>query len=110
MLETIYDPTYPEERCGLELSDGSLIEIENVAEDKANSYDMNPVAVVPFLDAGVVAGTWHTHPAGDPNLSGEDRSGFLNYPHMVHSIVGLRNGVVTVTRWKVQDGLVISCS
>ena len=107
MLETFLLPSDTEERCGLILKDGSIVEIENVAEDKVNSYRMNPVGVLPFVDD--LAGTWHTHPEGDPNLSGEDYSGFLAWPELEHSIIGHRNGQVVVTRYRVQDGLVVQC-
>jgi proteasome lid subunit RPN8/RPN11 len=109
MLETLYNPSDTDERCGLILTDGSIVEIENIAEDKTDSYDMSPEAVLPFLDAGTIAGTWHTHPGGDPNLSGADYSGFLGYPELEHNIVGIRDGKITVTRWRVQDGLVVAC-
>lgn len=109
MLETLYDPDNLSERCGIVLTDGSIVEIENVAEDPTDGYDMHPEAVLPFLDKGLIAETWHTHPRGDPNLSGEDYSGFLAYPDLVHNIVGIRDGKVTVTRWRVQDGLVVAC-
>jgi proteasome lid subunit RPN8/RPN11 len=109
MLETHYRPSDTDERCGLILDDGSTIEIENVAEDKTDSYDMNPEEVLPHLEAGRVRGTWHTHPGSDPNLSGDDYLGFLGYPDLEHSIIGIRDGEVTVTRWRVQDGLVVAC-
>lgn len=109
MLETLYDHNEPNERCGLVLKDGTIVEIENIAEEKTDGYEMNPVAVLPFLEADLIAETWHTHPKGDPNLSGEDHDGFLAYPDLVHSIIGWRHGAVTVTRWRVQDGLVIAC-
>jgi len=108
-LETLYRHEDEEERCGLILKDGSIVEIENVAEEKNNSYDMNPVAVLPFLEADLIAGTWHTHPRGDPNLSGEDYLGFLAYPDLEHSIIGHRSGQVFVQRYRVEKGLVIAC-
>lgn len=109
MLETFYNPKDTEERCGLVLKDGTLIEIENVAEEKTDGYDMNPLAVLPFLEKDLIAETWHTHPGGDPNLSGEDYSGFLAYPELVHNIIGVRAGKVTITRWRIEHGLVIAC-
>ena len=109
MLETLYNHEDLSERCGLVLTDGTIVEIENIAEDKTNSYLMNPEAVLPFLKDELIAETWHTHPKGDPNLSGEDQQGFLDYPDLVHSIIGWRNGAVTVTRWQIEEGLVVGC-
>jgi len=109
VLETLYKPDDTEERCGLILKDGSIVEIENIAEEKTDGYDMNPAAVLPFLEADLIAGTWHTHPGGDPNLSGEDYAGFLAYPDLEHSIIGWRDGQVTVARYKIENGLVIAC-
>jgi proteasome lid subunit RPN8/RPN11 len=109
VLETILQPDDTEERCGLILNDDSLVEIENTADDKTGSYHMRAEAVLPFLAAGMVKGTWHTHPNSDPTLSGEDYSGFLDWPGLVHSIVGRRDGAVVVTTYKVEDGLVIAC-
>lgn len=107
MLETTLKPNDTEERCGLILSDGSIIEIDNVADDKTNSYRMDPVQVLPYLDDTV--GTWHTHPDTDPNLSGDDYLGFLSWPKLRHSIVGRRDGKVVVQTYKIEDGLVIAC-
>jgi proteasome lid subunit RPN8/RPN11 len=109
MLETFLRPGETNERCGLILKDGTIIEVENVAADKTLGYQMSPLSVLPFVEEGLVAGTWHTHPDTDPNLSGEDYSGFLGWPDLEHSIVGWRNGKATVLRYRVEDGLVIAC-
>jgi len=109
VLETLLQPGDTDERCGLVLTDGSIVEIENVAEDKTNSYKMRPSGVVPFLDKGLIAGTWHTHPDTDPNLSGEDYSGFLSWPDFEHSIIGRVDGQVVVQNYRVEKGLVVAC-
>lgn len=98
-----------EERCGLELRNGTLIEIANVAEDPIAGYLMEPEAVMALLQSGEVIGTWHTHPGADPNLSGDDYKGFLMWPDLEHSIIGVRKGVTTVVRYRVEDGLVFTC-
>ena len=107
MLETLLQPNDIDERCGFVLDDGSIVEIANVSETPAASFKMDPVQVLEHLDR--VKETWHTHPDTDPNLSGEDHSGFLAWPDMVHSIIGRRGGEVVVTRWRVEEGLVIGC-
>lgn len=109
MLETLLQPGDTDERCGVVLKDGSVVEIENVADDKTNSYRMRPDTVLGFMQADLIAGTWHTHPGADPNLSGEDRKGFLAWPDLEHSIIGVRDGAVFVQRFRVDKGLVIAC-
>jgi len=107
MLETMLEQGQVEERCGLILKDGTVVEITNIAEDTRIGYRMDPSEVLPYVEE--LAGTWHTHPDTDPNLSGEDYSGFLMWPDLMHSIVGFRNGKVVVTRYRVEDGTVIAC-
>lgn len=107
MLETLLRPHDTEERCGVVLKDGSVVEVKNIAEDPTNSYRMDTAEVLPLLED--VVGTWHTHPDSDPNLSGEDYMGFLSWPNLEHSIIGRRNGQVVVLRYRVENGLVISC-
>lgn len=109
MLETLYNPDDTEERCGLVLVDGTLVEVENIAEDKANSYVMNPSAVLPFLIAGAITGTWHTHVNDDPNLSGEDHEGFRAWPDLDHFIIGLRAGHPCVVKYRFDRGVLVVC-
>ena len=107
MLETLLQPNDVDERCGLILKDGTIVEIENVAAVPDKSYKMNPVEVIKHADN--IAATWHTHPDSDPNLSGADYTGFLGWPGLEHFIIGRRNGKVTVTKWIVENGLVLAC-
>lgn len=109
MLETLYKPEDTDERCGIVLKSGEVIEVANLAEDKTDSYIMDPTAIAPLLAADEVAGTWHTHPGGSPNLSGEDYSGFLDYPDLEHTIIGVRDGTVVAQRYIIKDGLVVAC-
>jgi len=107
MLETLLQPGDQDERCGFILKDDTVVEITNVAKDKTLGYEMDPHEVLEYVDDAVA--TWHTHPDTDPNLSGEDYSGFLSWPDMEHVIVGRRDGEVVVVRYRVQHGLVIEC-
>ena len=110
MLETILLSDDVSERCGLLLTNGEIVEITNIAAEPEVSYEMDPVEVLPYLKAGTIASTWHTHPTGDPNLSGDDYAGFLMWPDLGHAIIGRRDGKVIVNRYRVEHGLVISCS
>lgn len=107
MLETLLQKGDTEERCGLILKDGTIVEIDNIHEDPTDGFKMDPVQVLPYLEEAV--GTWHTHPDTDPNLSGEDYSGFLSWPNLTHSIVGWRDGQASVQRYMIKDGLVVGC-
>lgn len=110
MLETILKPDDTAERCGLVLQDGSIVEIENIAPDTTVAYEMNPEQLLPYLEAGTIAATWHTHPDSDPTLSGADHEGFLMWPDFGHCIIGRRDKRVVVTRYRVEDGLVLVCN
>lgn len=107
MLETLLQPGDVDERCGLIVEGNIIIHIPNIAENKALGYEMDPTEVLPYLDE--VIGTWHTHPDADPNLSGEDYSGFLSWPDLEHLIIGVREGNVVVVRYKIENGLVVEC-
>lgn len=107
MLEHLLKPDDKDERCGLILKDGTVVELENVHEAPREGYRMRPSDALPHLEN--LAGTWHTHPDSDPNLSEEDRNGFLAWPDLEHFIVGRRNGAVFVTKYVVEDGMVLQC-
>lgn len=107
MLETLLRPHDTEERCGVILKDTTVVEITNVASDKTTSYKMCPKELLPIIDD--VVATWHTHPDSDPNLSEEDRVGFLMWPKLAHYIVGRRAGKVVVEKYRVEDGFVLIC-
>lgn len=109
MLETLLQKGDTEERCGVILKDGKIVEIPNVAKDKENSYLMDNDQVLPFIKNDKVAATWHTHPQSDPNLSGEDYNGFLGWPDLEHYIIGRRKNKTVVMKFKVEDGLIIVC-
>lgn len=89
------------------MSDGSLVEIQNIAEDKVSTFEMDPVAALALIQSGEVTGTWHTHPGNDPALSGEDYSFFTAWPTLTHSIVGVRDGQPMTLTYRVQNGLVV---
>jgi len=109
MLETLLHKGDTEERCGLILKDGTVVDIPNVADDPKTSFEMDLAAAIEHLDADTVAATWHTHPESDPNLSGEDYSCFLSWPDLEHVIVGILDGKTVVRRYRVEQGLVIEC-
>lgn len=105
-MKEILRPDDTEERCGLVMKDGSIVEIENIAEDKEKGFEMRPEAVIGLLETGHVVATWHTHPTGPANHSGEDHSFFLSWPDLSHIIIG-RDGV---RKYRVDNGVVLTCN
>lgn len=108
-MNEILLPDDTEERCGLVMADGSFVEIKNIAEDPVGTYDMDPQAALPLIQSGAVVGTWHTHPHGDPSLSGEDHTGFKAWPDLEHYIIGRRDGEILTLKYRVENGLVLVC-
>jgi proteasome lid subunit RPN8/RPN11 len=109
MLETLLQKGDVNERCGVVLTTGEVVEIDNISEEPKLSFRMSPEQLLPYIQAGTVAETWHTHPYGDPNLSGEDHACFKLWPDFIHSIIGLRRGKPAVMRFRVKEGQVLVC-
>ncbi len=76
----------PNERVGLILADGSLVELRNISERSAESFLVDPAELLAHEDQMV--GTWHTHPRTPATLSGDDYQTFLMWPDLLHVIVG----------------------
>jgi proteasome lid subunit RPN8/RPN11 len=66
--------------------------------------------VIPLLESGEVVSTWHTHPTGSPNHSGEDRQCFLSWPDLSHIIIGVRDGKIVQTKYRVENGVLLVCN
>ena len=81
-LLDLYEPTHPQERCGLITKGGKLVEIDNIHDTPELGYRMDPKQVLAHLDDAIA--TWHTHPDSDPNLSQEDYAGFSQWPRLKH--------------------------
>lgn len=109
MLETLLRPGDTVERCGLILQNGDYIELPNIAENPEISFEINAVDLLPFVDSGQIAGTWHTHPTSSPNLSGEDRETFLVWANLKHVIIGMEDGKPAAKTYFVEEGLVLQC-
>lgn len=109
MLETLLQPSDKHEKCGLVLQDGTVVEVKNVANNPVIGYLMDPVEVLPYLTAGTVAGTWHTHPSGSAVLSGEDLEGFNAWPDLIHHVIGWAGNKPEVRSYKIVEGAVVKC-
>lgn len=95
------------ERCGVIMADGELVEIENIHEAPANGFHMEPGSFLAAVELGAVA-TWHTHPGKDPNLSEEDMLGFMQWPDLIHHIIGVRDGEPTVHSFKAIGDILVT--
>ena len=76
--------TPEQERCGLILKDGTILELENLHPDPVHFYEMNPEK---YLDEAWAI--WHCHPQTTGNLSVDDYLNFSTPPMntFVHFIV-----------------------
>lgn len=109
MLETLLQLDETAERCGVIMSDDTAVELENVAETPEDSFEMSSKAFLELVKTGEVKATWHTHPKSSPVLSGADYATFLNWPDLLHHVIGVEDGKVVVLTYRVEDGVVITC-
>jgi proteasome lid subunit RPN8/RPN11 len=96
-----------EERCGVVRPDGTIWQIANIHPQPKQGFVMEPKSFLDEVEAGA-AETWHTHPGQDPNLSEEDMAGFMQWPDLVHHIVGIRDGKPTIASFKVVDDVLVN--
>lgn len=89
------------ERCGLILRDHMVIELKNVSAMPEVSFEISAQDIVKYV--GDAIATWHTHPAGNGNLSGADYVCFLNWPKLRHFILGTDG----LHEYRVENGAVI---
>lgn len=78
------------ERVGCIRKDHSILEFINDSLKPEESFTV-PDEALGVLETEALA-TWHTHPQGSPNLSGDDYNTFRAWPELYHFIIGL-NGV-----------------
>jgi proteasome lid subunit RPN8/RPN11 len=74
------------ERVGFVLKDGSIVEVANICADPENGFEVSGEDLLRYEDR--IAATWHTHPNERSNLSVGDHHSFLNYPDLLHHIIG----------------------
>ena len=75
------------ERVGFVLASNKIREVRNVSPEPEYGFLVDPKDTIEALKDSAWA-TWHTHPNQDSNLSGEDYRNFMNWPDLVHFIVG----------------------
>lgn len=74
-----------DERCGVVLSDGQIIEVPNSSTYPVNSFVISERDIAEYLDRLIA--TWHTHPRGPNNLSIDDYNTFMDLSQLHHIIV-----------------------
>lgn len=102
LLAMLGEPGTPE-RGGFVMSDGSLMELENLSDKPNDGAALNPT-VEQLERLPEARATWHTHPGTTANLSVGDFETFVGWANMLHAIVGT-DGV----RWYgVKNGAVVN--
>lgn len=89
-----------EERCGLILKDGTILDCANIHPEPARAFMVDPRDLIANEDE--LAGTWHTHPGQGSALSQDDYVGFSQWPELTHCIVGTDG----VSAYRCVDGIV----
>jgi len=93
--------TGQEERVGFILSDGKIVEVENVAADKKQGFSVKPEDLIKYENEAVAS--WHTHPGASSNLSMDDYAAFVSWPDWKHYVIGIDG----VSCFEVIDGVVV---
>ncbi len=73
------------ERCGFILKSGEIVEVDNIAEDPKNEFEVSEADFEKYY-ANAVA-SWHSHTDDFSNLSLSDYYTFLSLPEWDHWIV-----------------------
>lgn len=100
-LFNYYSEEDSEERCGLVLISGEILELKNIHPEPSLGFEIDPEAIISYL--AEMKATWHTHPKANSILSGEDHLCFSTWPDLDHYIIG-KDGVRMYT---VEEGAVI---
>lgn len=99
-LQKFYAPDGPE-RCGLILTDGTVLETANVANSPDEAFEIPDRDLVKYEEQ--LAASWHTHPGVSSQLSYKDFEGFLSWPNLRHYIIGSDG----ITAYVVRRGAVV---
>lgn len=81
------------------------MECKNACEDPNKGFEFS-FEDLEKLDNQSTLGTFHTHPNQSNNLSYEDYESFMNYPALVHYIIG-NDGVKS---YKIIEGKLVNAS
>lgn len=87
ILKQFYADDGPE-RVGFVISENQLVEVENKAAEPTEGFIVSPRDIIKYTEEDSALATWHTHPDGSSNLSGEDYKTFKSWSKMYHFIIG----------------------
>jgi proteasome lid subunit RPN8/RPN11 len=73
------------ERCGFIVA-GEVIEVPNICAQPAEGFQMRGEDILRYAEHAEAM--WHTHPGAPSNLSVDDYTAFLNWPGLLHYVVG----------------------
>jgi proteasome lid subunit RPN8/RPN11 len=99
-----YSDEILEERCGLILGSGEMLEVQNSHPEPTKGFEIDPETIIRYLDE--MSGTWHTHPGQSSVLSGEDHLCFTAWPTLEHYVVG-KDGI---RLYRVDNGAVVDAN
>lgn len=77
------------ERCGIVLNSGEIVELTNSSSYPYNSFTISAQDVQPYQEQ--ISATWHTHPRGPNNLSIDDYNTFMDLKDLHHLIITHRS-------------------
>ena len=87
LLKNYYVENGPE-RVGFIIPQNEIIEVKNTSEKPYDGFIVAAEDIIHYTEERGAIATWHTHPNQDANLSGEDNKIFLNWPDLIHFIIG----------------------
>jgi len=79
---------YPEEVCGVITTAGEYVKLNNIAQDKRNRFEADPLKLAPMVKQKIIAVMVHSHIDGPDTPTAEDMQGQIDS--------GVPWGVVTV--------------
>jgi|TARA_R110002050_G_scaffold227881_2_gene363516 hypothetical protein len=94
--------TWHEERCGVILVSGEVVELPNRHTQPKNNFRMLSEDVDNV--AGDIVSTWHSHTIKNYNLSLNDYYCFKSLPHLSHYIISIKG----VACYQAQDDKVMN--
>lgn len=100
-LQSRYSEEGPE-RVGF-IKGQEIVEVYNISSDPSNTFIILGEDIINHALDPETKASWHTHPGRSPNLSVTDYESFLNFPDLLHCIVGKDE----IRVYRVEDGAVI---
>lgn len=87
VLKELYNKEGPE-RVGYIHDMNHIVEVKNVSPAPNEGFFVSPEDIIANTETKQAWASWHTHPNQDANLSGEDHKMFIQWPDLIHFIIG----------------------